>query len=130
MKFKTQFDFVDSKRGIWIDSEKLSNESLFEFGTYRDTQTMVEEFLVAGKNLQEIREHQFDDIDDVGDFSLPTTRMKGSDIVDIHDEFNSLNESINQSVKNAKSESVAKNDVAKKTDYNKTVEQSDKVATE
>ena len=120
--FRTQYP----KDPYVIDSEKLSSESLFEFGTYRDTQTMVEEFLVAGRNLQALREHQFDDIDDDGDFSLPTTRDKSSDIVDIHDEYEALNASISESVNNARAESVANKAKAEKTEQKQTVEQSKK----
>lgn len=122
MKFITQFD--DKK--FSIDTEKLDKESLFEFGTYRDTQTMVNEFLVAGKNLQALREHQFDDIDDDGDFRIPSTREKGSDITDVMNEYEALNASINDSVNTAKSKSEAKKDVAEKTESEKkTVEPSD-----
>lgn len=122
MLFRTQYP----KDPYVIDSEKLSKESLFEFGTYRDTQTMVEEFLVAGRTLQALREHQFDDIDDDGDFSLPTTRDKSSDIVDIHDEYEALNASISESVNHARAESVANKAKAEKTEQKQTVEQSDK----
>lgn len=122
MKFITQF--ADKK--FSVDSEKLDNKSLFEFGTYRDTQTMVEEFLVAGRNLQALREHQFDDIDDDGDFRIPTTRQKDSDIVDVYEEAEALNASISESVEKAKAESVANTAVANETEKeNKSVEHSD-----
>lgn len=123
MKFITQF--ADKK--FSVDSEKLNTRSIFEFGTYRDTQTMVEEFLVAGRNLQALREHQFDDIGDDGDFRIPTTRQKDSDIIDVYNEVDALNAIISDSVEKAKADSEAKKAEAIKTEKEKkSVEHSEK----
>lgn len=91
MKFITQFDDDVFK----IDSEKVSKENLFEFGTYRDTKTQVEEFLISGKKLQACRESQFDDIKDDDDFIIDPTRQKNFDLADASNILSNVEKSIN-----------------------------------
>lgn len=91
MKFITQYDDDVFK----IDSEKVSKENLFEFGTYRDTKTQVEEFLISGKKLQACRESQFDDIKDDDDFIIDPTRQKNFDLADASSILSNVEKSIN-----------------------------------
>lgn len=101
MEFITQYTFPG------IDSEKLDKENLFEYGTYRDTKTQVEEFILAGKRLESSRLSQFDNISDDDDFIIDPTRQKNFDLADASDIINKTNEAINLAVQSQKESSSA-----------------------
>lgn len=77
MDFVTQFNYIG------IDSEVVDTESMFEYGTYRETKQTIEDFICSGKILSDARMNQFDDVSDDNfvDFDIPE-RDKNFDLAD------------------------------------------------
>lgn len=107
MKFVTQFD-SDFK----IIGEKMDPKTIFSIAGYRDTRTMVEDFIYSGKRLEASRMEQYDyspdvDIDDV---PVNPTQRRGFDMVDA----DNVMEALKDKAKSAKLSTSQHEDALKK----------------
>lgn len=79
MTFQKQF--TDNYQ---IDSEICSTETIFTMSGYRPTKTMIEEFIVAGKKLDAVREqmYEYNEDVDIDTVSPSPTLNKDFDLTD------------------------------------------------